>query len=243
MSNEGQGTAETIMYGNARPNCYLLRADQAGRAQLSCGLPVRGIYNRYVGLLDRGLPVPIAEEVELAQVAANRWEDLTEAMLGGGEGTFGRNAPGFVPRGSFQGTILLVWVTPGMLCNDGMSKPHVKQGRFWVGAEGPDIKTVHQVGAHQDSYKAQLFQLEPGQFVFFCDSAYEVTVITAGQAGEEPTRRRATPEELADHVLNTARQKGDNRQALQWCFYTLRALDCQAQLSSFRQLYPHVTRR
>jgi hypothetical protein len=139
-------------------------------------------------------------------------------------------------------TLLLVKSGYEVISNQGKSQPHFVDCNTWVGADGPGL--MIQTGRHQSSSKNQLFRLLPGQSIFFIDSAKEVTRITAGEFGDEPTTARATAGEVADYVLGEAKTRGqDNPSTRAWCHYALQELGYQRHIDEFARMFPGFRRK
>ena len=228
------------MFGNG--NCFTLSHAHEDGAKLTSGiLALSPKHWLSVPMRNNGIRV-FDVPVSTPDIVSPRGKGFAifEADLRGGEATFGRDAPGFVPRNGFKVTILFIETSVGMYLNGGTSKPHfLPDTTLWLGAEG-QRRPAHQVGQHADKQKSQLFRLEEGESILFFDDLHEVTKVTAQAVGQEPRIFRATNEEVANHVLWTAKVRGmGNRSTIGWCYHALQELGCQKQIDEFQQHFPN----
>ena len=130
---------------------------------------------------------------------------------------------------------LYIEVRPGVVSFSDRSDPHFAISKPWIGADGAGL--LWQVGSRRSPFKQQLFCLQPGESILFFDALNEVTKLTVCPGQVEPWVERATTSEVADYFLQEAVSRGYATSTLIWCFRALVELDCERQLTSFRQQY------
>jgi hypothetical protein len=144
-----------------------------------------------------------------------------------------------VPRASdVEVTLLLVETTFGATSTTGWAvQPHFVKSLIYVGGDGAGLR-IH-AGPHQSQAKKQLFRLQKNESMLFFDANREVTRITGNTPGLRPVLQRATSEQVADYILNQAKERGsENVKTRAWCMKALQELGCRHHIEEFLKTFP-----
>lgn len=110
---------------------------------------------------------------------------------------------------------------------------------LWIGGETQSDKVAfRQRGHHGNPRKQQFFRVPQRESVYLCGADKTIVRLTAGVMGEKPKLTAVTASEYADYILSEVRLRGEDISVRSWCWYTLQALGCQAEINAFQQLFP-----